>query len=337
MGSRVRESVVGAGSMGKRRIRNVKAIGGIEIAAFDPRADRRAESVENYRIIVYDDLLEALDKVEPNVLIISTSPEHHMHYINIGFDKGLSCFVEASVVDAAGILDLHRRAEKTDILIGTSCTMRYFPGPRKVKELIRAGVIGRTLNVNYQIGQYLPDWHPWERLTDFYVSRRVPGVCREIVPFVLTWLDDLLGAPVPLSCVNTRLTDMDAGIDDIYHCLMRYSDDVLANITVEVISRPHTSRELRILGSEGEIVLSGDENVVRYANADHPEWMRFDLGSGTVGSGYVYPEEPYIAETRDLITAVSKRDKRAYPNTLLDDYAVLQVLYKLEQLSEAVQ
>jgi len=323
--------------MGKRRVRNLQALGGIEIAGFDPRIDRRAESVAKYGIAVYDDFANALDKYVPDVLVISTPPEHHMHYANIGLDRGLPCFVEASVVDADGIFDLHSRAQKTDVLIGPSCTMRYFPGPRKIKELVQSGVIGRTLNINYQIGQYLPDWHPWERISDFYVSARATGGCREIVPFELTWLNDIFGSPTPLSCVKAKLTDMDANIDDIYHCLMRYPGGTLANITIEVISRPHTSRELRILGSEGEIVFSGDENVVRYANTERPEWTRFHLGAGTIESGYVYPEEPYIAEMRDFITSVRERDKSKYPNTLLDDYAVLQVLHKLELLSEAIQ
>lgn len=333
----MRVLVIGLGSMGKRRVRNLQSLGMTEIAGVDIREDRRAEAANKYGIAVYSDVAPGLSAFRPDALVISTSPEHHMTYAWAGFEHGLSCFIEASVVDADRILELHERTEGTAVLMAPSCTMRYFPGPRKVRELIRSGVIGRPVNVNYQTGQYLPDWHPWERIEDFYVSSRDTGGCREIVPFELTWLNDVFGTPDPLACVKGRLTEISADIDDIYHCLLRYPEGVLVNMTVEVISRPQATRELRVLGNEGEIVYSADENCVRHISVGNPEWVRFDLSGGTIESGYINPEEPYIAEMKDFVTAVERRDKTLYPNTLLDDYHVLQVLYRLEALSETVQ
>jgi predicted dehydrogenase len=326
--------IIGLGSMGKRRIRNLHAIGVAEVAGFDPRADRRAEAVEKYAVTVYSDFALAMEVFEPDALVISTPPEQHMAYAWASFERGISCFIEASVVDAEKILELHHRVEGMPILIAPSCTMRYYPGPKKIKELIVAGTIGKPLNINYQTGQYLPDWHPWESIADFYVSKRTTGGCREIVPFELTWLNDIFGEPEPLACVKAKLTDMNADIDDIYYCLLRYPAGVLANITVDVISRPHATRELRILGSEGEIVFSADENCVRYANASSADWQRFDLGTGVVETGYINPEEPYIEEMRLFTTALIQHDKSIYPNTLLDDCRVLQVLNRLEALAD---
>ena len=330
----MRVLVIGLGSMGKRRVRNLQALGHRNVAGFDPHVDRRNEAADKYGIVVYPDFATAAEAFRPDVLIISTAPEHHMDYAWEGFERGLSCFIEASVVEAERILELYRRTEETPILMAPSCTMRHFPGPKKVKELIQTGVIGRLLNINYQTGQYLPDWHPWERIENFYVSARETGGCREIVPFELTWLNDVFGKPEPLACVKAKLTDMNADIDDIYHCLFRYPGNILANVTVEVISRPQATRELRVLGTEGEIIFSADENCVRYANTSSPEWQHFDLSRGAMEQGYINPEEPYIAEMRNFVEAVSHRDKNLYPNTLLDDYHVLQVLHRLEELSE---
>jgi predicted dehydrogenase len=326
--------VIGLGSMGKRRIRNLQALGGCLIAGFDLRLDRCDEAVSKYGVAAYEDFEEAVAAFQPDAFVISTPPNHHMTYAWSAFERGISCFIEASVVDAERILELHERSVGTDILMASSCTMRHFPGPKKIKELLKQGVIGKPLNLNYHIGQYLPDWHPWERIEEFYVSLRETGGGREIVPFELTWLNDLFGHPEPLACVKAKLTDMNADIDDIYHCLMRYPGGILANLTVEVISRPEATRELRILGSEGEIVFSAHENCVRYCSTQEKEWVRFDLGNGTVEQGYIYAEEPYIAELRDFAAALKTNDKSLYPNTLKDDYHVLSTLYQLEKLSE---
>ena len=327
--------VIGLGSMGKRRVRNLQALGHAELAGFDLREDRRDEVIDKYGITVFDSFDSALATFKPDALVISTAPDYHMTYAWAALEHGLSCFIEASVVESGRIKALASKAMGTGIVMAPSCTMRYYPGPKLVKALLQQGVIGKPLNFNYQTGQYLPDWHPWERIEDFYVSRRETGGCREIVPFELTWLDDVFGASVPLACVKAKLTDMDADIDDIYHCLLRYPGDVLANMTVEVISRPQATRELRVLGTEGELVFSADENCVRTARLGAAEWTRVELGGGTVETGYINPEEPYIAEMADFVAAVEARDPTRFPNSLLDDARVLETLLKLEQLAES--
>jgi len=336
MGSEMRFLIIGLGSMGKRRVRNLRALGQAEIAGFDLRADRRNEVIAKYGIPVYEHLEAALVGHNPDALIISTGPRHHMDYAWDACDRGLSCFIEASVVEPDRILALYNRIRGSRIIMAPSCTMRYSEGPRNIKKLIAAGVIGKPLNLNYLTGQYLPDWHPWEHVGDFYVSNRDTGGCREIVPFELTWLNNVFGDPEPMACVKTKLTDMDADIDDIYHCLLRYPGGMLANITIEVISRPKATRELRVLGSLGELVFSADENCVRYIRVGDADWTRVVFSGGTVETGYINPEEPYIAEMADFVTALEKHDPSVFPNSLKDDWQVLQNLYRLEQLSEHI-
>ena len=325
--------IVGLGSMGKRRVRNLKALGHSNIAGFDLRKDRREEATTTYGITTYSSFEEALKKFAPQALIISVSPESHMHYAWQGLDHEISCFIEASVVDQDRILALFHAVKNKSVVMAPSCTMRYFPGPKHVKEILASGKLGKPLNVNYQTGQYLPDWHPWESIETFYVSKRETGGAREIVPFELTWLNDLFGHPIALACVKDKLTDMPADIDDVYHCLLRYPNGVLANLSVEVISRPEATRELRVLCTNGELVMSADQNEVRYKAVGDAHWSRIDLGSGTVQTGYINPEEPYIAEMADFVAAVQSGDASLFPNNLEDDCEVLQVLGQLEQLA----
>lgn len=325
--------VVGLGSMGKRRVRNLIALGYREIAGVDPREDRRMEASNASGIRTFAMLEQALNEFSPDALVVSTPPDMHMDVAFFALSQNLPCFIEASVVDAPRIARLDEEARKADLVMVPSCTMRYFAGPRKVTELLKDGVIGNPLNISYQTGQYLPDWHPWERIEDFYVSRRETGGAREIVPFELTWLNAALGEPVALACVKAKLTDMSADIDDVYHCLLRYPGGVLCNMSVDVIARPTATRELRILGTHGQIVMSADEQVVRYCSSSQPEtWTRYSLAPGTVEDGYINPEEPYIAEMADYVAAVAARDASLFPNSLQADVRVLECLHALEQL-----
>lgn len=329
--------VIGLGSMGKRRVRNLIALGYKEmIAGFDLREERRAEA-EKYGITTYDSFEDAMSEHKPNVFVISTPPNLHMHYAYIAEKNSIHCFIEASVVDADKILELSNIIKEKNILMAPSCTMRFYPAPMKIKELIEQDKIGKVLNYNYQTGQYLPDWHPWEKISDFYVSNPDTGGCREIVPFELTWLNDIFGDAQPLACVRRKLTDMPADIDDIYHCLLSYPDNVIGNLTVEVVSRPRATREIRILGSLGEIVYNADDNQVKYINTDMDDWEVINFNLGTIEAGYINPEEPYINEVKAFVNALKKvenGEKSDYPNSLEDDYKILKTLYKLEDISE---
>jgi predicted dehydrogenase len=325
--------VIGLGSMGKRRVRNLKALGLESVAGLDMRTDRRQESIDKYGIPVFDDLKTAMQTFGPQVFVISTPPDIHMHYAYYAFERGISCFIEASVVDRDKIRKLAQLVKNTDIIMAPSCTMRYYSGPKIIKELLQANAIGKVLNVNYHTGQYLPDWHPWEKIEEFYVSNRETGGAREIVPFELTWLNNIFGKAEALGCVKAKLTDISADIDDIYHCLLRYNGNVLMNLTVEVISRPKATREMRILGSEGELIFSADANCVRYINTSLEDWKEYKFDSGTVENQYINPEEPYIAEMKDFVAAVMAKNQTLYPNTLEEDFDILQTLHFLEKLA----
>jgi predicted dehydrogenase len=325
--------VIGLGSMGKRRVRNLQALGVKSVGGFDPRRDRRQDSEERYGIPVFDNLEAAMEMFRPDAFVISTPPDLHMQYAYYAFDRGISCFIEASVVEPEKILLLSGKVKGSSTVMAPSCTMRFYPGPKKIKELVRAKVIGQVLNINYHTGQYLPDWHPWERIEDYYVSKRETGGAREIVPFELTWLNDIFGDPVALACFKTKLTDMEADIDDVYHCLLRYDDNVIANLTVEVISRPKATRHMRILGSDGEIVFDADANSIRYINTSMNDWKEFKLDTGTIESLYINPEEPYIAEMKCFVAATQAQSQALFPNSLENDSNILKTLLDLEQMT----
>ena len=325
--------VIGLGSMGQRRIRNLQAIGNIEIAGLDTRYDRRKNAEDVYSIFAYASIEESMEKFKPDAFVISTSPNHHMDYAFFGLEKGIHCFIEASVTDADRIYELSKRSIDKKIVMAPSCTMRYFPGPKKIKELLDSKAIGKVILVNYQTGQYLPDWHPWESIHDYYVSKRETGGAREIVPFELTWLNPLFGNPTPRNCIIKKLSDFDADIDDYYQFSIEDDTGVIANIQIEVLSRPIATRELRIIGTEGQIVFSGDFTSVRVVSLRNPEWETIPLSIGTVQKGYINPEDPYIAELSDFLYSVRKQNQALFPNDLNSDYKILSLLSDLEEMA----
>ncbi len=316
--------VVGLGSMGKRRVRCLKRLGITDIVGFDPRADRREESTTKYEIATLGDWEEA-KALKVDAWVISTPPNLHLLYAFQALDRGISFFTEASVTDPK-VPEMVARLAKSDAIGAPSCTLRYYPGPRRIKAIVAEGAIGRPLTFTYQSGQYLPDWHPWESYKDFYVSKRDTGACREIVPFELCWLVDVFGPVIALSCIKDRLGDLDADIDDVYQLLLRFDTKAIGHLMVDVIAQPAV-RLFRLLGSSGTIEWHHSTNSIRLYTPGKG-WSEESLNSGTVEKGYIHAEEPYVDEMADFVAAV--RRERPWPYPFAESKRVLDLLERAE-------
>jgi predicted dehydrogenase len=325
--------IIGLGSMGKRRIRNLNALGEYMIAGYDTRADRLKECKDLYNIKIYESFDFALKDFIPDVFIISTPPDTHMHYAFIAFQLEVDCFIEASVVDAPKIKILSELLKESELVIVPSCTMRYFPGPKIVRQLLKKNTIGKVLNINYHVGQNLNDWHPWEEIEEYYVSNPKTSATREIVPFELTWLNEIFGKPQPINCFKAKVSSLSVNYDDIFHINLFYQQGLTLNLTIDVISQPRAVREMRILGERGQIYFNGEKNLVKYILLGMKDWKIINLEPGSFNTASINPEEPYIDELKDFLSALKTRKKETFPNSLNNDFEQLILLEKLELLS----
>ena len=250
-----------------------------------------------------------------------------MTYAIPAAQAGIPMFIEASVVDE-DMDKLHHIAEANQVIVFPSCTMSYFQGPKTIKELVNAKAIGQVFAWQYQSGQYLPDWHPWEKIEDFYVSNRITGGCREIVPFELVWLIDLFGKINNVSGKKAKHSDINADIDDMYMMQLQHQNGVFGQLIVDVVSRTAV-RSMRITGSLGTIEWDDGQKTIRYFSKEKNTWETIALNTGSVEKQYINPEEPYIAEIHDFLNCVTHKSQPKY--TIQDDYQILQILNKVEQ------
>lgn len=330
----MRGLVIGLGSMGKRRIRNLKNLGISNLAGFDQRYDRRQEVESIYGLSTFDSAEEAIQAFKPNFLVISTSPESHMKFALMAREKGIDAFIEASVTDLETIHQLAETADASKSLLIPSSSMRYFPGPALIRKILAGGMLGRPIHFTYTTGQKLEDWHPWEPIADYYVSKRETGGAREIVPFELTWLCEIFGVPKVLSSTVMKLSELEAQIDDYFHFMLSFPSGLVGNITIDVISSPLATREFRLHCTEGTVHFSGDRNVVQVLHVDSTKSLEHLLDSGTKQDEYINPEEPYIQEMRAFLDAVLSRDVSMFPNNLANDAEMLRLLTRIEQLNK---
>lgn len=311
--------------MGKRRIRNLIANGEKNIVGFDIRADRIAEAKEKYGIKT----MSTLSEMSPNdfdALIISTSPDAHGDYIHYALKHKKHFFIEHPTSD-----DGYREvmADKSPTVKVPSCTFLFNPAIKTMQKILKEGHIGKVLAFQYHMGQYLPDWHPWEDYRDVYFSKKETGACREMFAFELIWLNSLVGAEIKeVRGTITKLTDLDMDADDTVIAAVTYDNNVRGTMLIDVISRK-PFRTLRILGSEGVLEWERFDYAVKIWNVTTKKTKVIQIPNGNPEKGYVNEEEMYIEEIHAFLSAI--KGEAAYPHSFSENLVNVRAMQSLEK------
>ncbi len=320
--------VIGLGSMGKRRIRCLKKLGfsSENIIGFDIRKDRCQEAENKYSIrtisAIDDRIWKSIDCV-----IISVPPDKHNQYMVKSIEYNIPAFVEASVI-LAGLKEINKKAKEKGVFLAPSCTMLFHPIIQDISDIVKSGKFGKVTNFSYHSGQYLPDWHPWENVKDFYVSKRETGGAREIVAFELTWITKILGYPKDIKGFFGKTTDVGADIDDTYAIAIDFGE-FYGTLLVDVTSR-FATRRLTLNLERAQLYWDWNEKCLKVYDASKRRWLIFHQPEGKSEQGYNenIVEEMYINEIKAFIEAVE--GKITFPNTLDEDIKVLELLQKVE-------
>jgi predicted dehydrogenase len=322
--------VIGLGSMGKRRIRNLLYLNHYQIIGYDLNENRRVEVENKYKIEIID-TIDNLEQYNLTALIISVPPDKHHIYMHVAVKHNIPCFVEASVVDI-DFEEIISKSQKTKVFIAPSSTMYFHPAIQHINDIINNKVVGVPTSITYHSGQYLPDWHTYEMVKDFYVSQKETGGAREIVPFELTWITKIFGHPISVFGIVRKTIEIEGAelIDDTYVSIVDY-DNFTLTLTIDVTSRIAT-RILLINGSEGQVRWDWNDNFIQVYTSEKGFFkINFNLLQAEEGYNKNISEQMYINELACFINSLDNH--QMYVNTLINDHKILKILYAIEESS----
>ena len=169
------------------------------------------------------------------------------------------------------------------------------------------GKTGARKFYTYHVGQYLPDWHPWEKYDEFFVGSPRTNAIREILCIELPWLTECFGKVTDFSCSWSRTSSLNLPYPDTCQVLLRHADGTAGNLTVDCVSRKAV-RNLRISGEEGTILWEGNSRSLCYLSPSgepvHPLLQEKEL-ERQAGYAEFISESPYLEELRHFFRLVS--------------------------------
>ncbi len=260
---------IGLGGIGQRHLRNLRALRGadVEVLAWRTRrlsrvitaqlqVEQGAEVEARYGVKAFATLEEALDQ-EPTVAFICNPSSLHVAPALAAARAGCHLFLEKPVSQSLEDLDaLEAEVRSRDLVTLVGYQLRHHPLLLRAKTLVETGALGRVVAVRAEVGEHLPDWHPYEDYREMYASRRELGggvVLSQI--HELDYLYWLFGLPERVFAVGGHLSSLEIDVEDVASMMFEYAGPrgrFPVHVHADYVQRP-PRRGCLVVGDRGKL------------------------------------------------------------------------------------
>ena len=313
--------VIGLGSMGKRRIRLIRDLyPQYDIVGIDSREDRQAEAEKIYGIHSYNNISDVSDHVD--CAFVCTSPLSHAHIIKECLEKKWNVFTELNLVDD-GYQENISLSKQNGCKLFLSSTFLY----REETKYIRSRIShDEKWNYVYHVGQYLPDWHPWENINDFFVGDRRTNGCREILAIELPWIIQAFGEIDEVEAVADKNSALQIDYNDNFMIQVNHTSGSKGVLIVDVVS-PVAVRDFRAYREGKYISWKGTPDSIQEFNVEEKNLVHVHLmeeSEHIEGYSSFIVENAYKNEIREFFDVVCNDKEPIYG--FEQDYETLKVI-----------
>lgn len=320
--------VIGLGSMGRRRIRLLKMLKAeLEIIGVDSNNERTKSAYKEYGIEIFNNLDKALEEDNVECALVCTSPLSHADIIHQCLKSGLHVFTELNLVSDMYYENICLASEKKKVLF-LSSTFLYRGEIQFIIDNVSKAQ--SKLNYSYHVGQYLPDWHPWENYKDFFVGDKRTNGCREILAIEMPWLLKAFGEVESFHVLKDKSTSLNIEYIDNYLLLLKHRNGNKGMLAIDVMSRKAV-RNLEIFGEELYISWNGTPEGLNKYDIENRRDIKINLYNDVdklEGYSDFVVENAYKNELSNFLDVVAGIGSARY--SFEEDLEILGLIDKIE-------
>lgn len=318
--------VIGLGSMGKRRIRLMKAMKlPVDIVGVDSKVDRCNAVMAEFGVECDISIERIADRKRIDYAFICTAPLSHAGIIKECLERGWHVFTEINLVSDQYDENITLARDK-GVTLFISSTPIYRDEMRKITEEIRSSKC--PVSYLYHVGQYLPDWHPWEQYKDFFVGDNRTNGCREIFAIELPWMMKAFGEIQDVHVLSNKLTGLDISYQDTFLVQITHTNGNKGMLAVDVVCR-RPVRKLEVYNEELYIEWEGTPQTLKKENLLTHHLEHIDCGTYYNEEGYseFVNECAYMNEIREFFAVVEGKQPEY---TMEMDAKTLRLINQIE-------
>jgi predicted dehydrogenase len=272
--------VAGLGSIGRRHLRNLLALGERDIVLYRTHHSTLPDD-ELAGFPAETDLSAALAS-GVGAVIISNPTALHLEVAIPAAQAGCHMLIEKPIshsLDGIQRLQLAVKASGARTLVGFQ--FRFHPGLQRIAQLLQEGAIGKPVSARAFWGEYLPGWHPWEDYRQSYSARQdLGGGVVLTLSHPIDYLHWLLGDVGQVWALTAQSGALDLpGVEDVAEIGLRFQNGCLGNIHLDYVQRP-PSHHLEIIGSTGTLCWDNASGEAGLYKPEAASWEQYPVPPG---------------------------------------------------------
>jgi len=246
--------IVGLGSIGQRHLANLRALGVEKLSVVSRSSGAQLHEPHLLEgVAVYRELERALE-TGPEAVVVANPTAMHVSTALEAARRGCRLFIEKPLAHTFDqVSDLEELIRKRHLTVRMGFHLRFHPGLRTVQKLLRQNRIGRTVCARVQVGQYLPDWHPWEDYRVGVSARHATGggVILDLI-HELDYVNWLFGPVRRVSAMAGHVSSPEIETEDVAEILLECERVPVVEVHLDYIQR-QPARTCHIFGEAGTI------------------------------------------------------------------------------------
>ncbi len=265
--------VIGLGSMGKRRIRLLRDYyADMLITGVESNLERAKDVADKYHIKVYSSLNDMEEKQD--CAFVCTSPQFHAGIIKECLERDMHVFTEINLISDFYDENMKAAGERGKVLF-LSSTPLYRAEIQIIDQKVKQS--GTKCIYQYHVGQYLPDWHPWDNLNDFFISSKLTNGCRELLAIELPWIQNTFGKIEQVHVIKRKITSLRIDFPDTYLIQIEHANGNIGSLVVDVVSR-QAVRRLEVFNEDLYMKWNGTPDTLYEKNLISNELKKIQAG-----------------------------------------------------------
>jgi predicted dehydrogenase len=265
--------IAGLGSIGRRHLRNLQALGQNDILLYRTGNSSLPEDALA-GLPVETDLQAALAQ-HPQAVIVSNPTALHLSVAIPAAEAGCSLLLEKPVSHSMeGLDELELALDRGGGRLLVGFQFRFHPTLRSAASLIQSGKLGDLVSVRAHWGEYLPDWHPWEDFRKGYSARPdLGGGVVLTLSHPLDYLRFLIGEISDLWAF-TSSTGLGLQVEDTAEIGLRFFNGVIGSLHLDYVQRP-PEHHLQIIGTRGSLSWNNRDGCLDLYHYATQAWEKF--------------------------------------------------------------
>ena len=234
-----RALIVGCGSIGQRHAQNLRKLGIEEIFALRTRKGHFQNLPDDLEVVEFNSENE-LKGSKFDIAIISNPSSLHLETIKKISDQVSGIFIEKPFSDmldgCAEAVDLMKR-KRVVSFVGHN--LMFHPAIKGILSFINESDMGEILNLQCQVGQWLPDWHPYEDYKKAYYARKdLGGGVSSTMIHEIHLATKFAGLPTEVFGVFSESELLKLDVDVCSDLMIRHSSMAVSQIHLDFIQKP---------------------------------------------------------------------------------------------------